>query len=312
MNDRVKRKKFLLWCFLLLGGVLVGLPVLCIYPVYRQECLNHNLTAAITRNDTSAALAALKLGADPNSRDISDLPLTFREQLQHYIDRIFLRKTVPEDKTRLTALLLIVDCTRDNNSLEDNITLVRALLDAGADPNITDEYGMTALAHSIRSRFPLISHLLIDRSAKNRRAMDMAVSFDDLDSLQQMLEAGWDVDALDGNGETPLLLALNSGESLRTGAAIMLIDYGANVNFQDKEGDTPLILAADGGRYPGSGEGSLEVVKSLLDKGAQVNAHNKSGGSPLIRASERLRPVIIHELLQHGASVHDDGTTALD
>jgi len=290
----------------------IAIPTGFLVREFQREEASRDLIKAIKADDTKGALDALRSGADPNCRDFSDLPLTFREQLQHLIDWMFRRKANQEDKTRLTALLLTVDCERDHNSLEDNVTLVRALLDAGADPNIADEYGMTALAHSIRSQFPLVSRLLIDRSARNTRALDMAVSFDDLDSLQQMLDAGWDVDALDENGETPLLLALNSGGRLRTDAATMLIDYGANVNFQDNERDTPLILAADGGRYPGTGEDSLDVVKSLLDKGAQVNAHNKSGESPLIRASERLRPVIVHELLQHGASVLDDGTTALD
>ena len=73
-----------------------------------------------------------------------------------------------------------------------------------------------------------------------------------------------EIDSVNKNGDTPLLLATNREFE-------ELIDYfichGADVNHQNNDGDTPIIRAA----Y----QGNLPIVKFLVQSGADYRHENK-------------------------------------
>jgi ankyrin repeat protein len=75
--------------------------------------------------------------------------------------------------------------------------------------------------------------------------------------VRLMLDAGADVDARDGSGNTPLIA---SAADDRIKIVQLLIDRGADVNARNRDGDTPLTNAACWG--------AERVTKLLLARGA--------------------------------------------
>ena len=83
------------------------------------------------------------------------------------------------------------------------------------------------------------------------------------DHLRSMVAGGVDVDGTDGAGNTPLLLACNSGD---TTMVYLLVGLGADVNHKNDEGYTPLdrVLASD-----------PELVSFLRLRGAMLSKELK-------------------------------------
>jgi ankyrin repeat protein len=109
-------------------------------------------------------------------------------------------------------------------------------------------------------------------------------------ATRYLLDAGAAVDAVDEQGQTPLLLAVWAGHS---GVAKVLIEHGANFKLRTRgECATPLHLAADGGH--------LETVELLLEKGAEVNAVDAKGWTALHDASSKGHNKVVKLLLSHG------------
>ena len=154
---------------------------------------------------------------------------------------------------------------------------VRSCLEAGGDPNLTVEHGLTPL------------HVLA--LGLGVHSVAFATAF---------IDAGADLEARDQDGRTPLHSAAAAGfsELLRT-----LLESGADVHARDDRGGTPLhaaVVAGEWSTYPG-------IVSLLLDAGAEVGARDDQGRTPLHVAVERDNPGVVARLLQHGAD-----PTALD
>jgi hypothetical protein len=84
--------------------------------------------------------------------------------------------------------------------------------------------------------------------------------------VRALLDAGADVNATDGNGDTPLILSAFLGH---TDTVRLLLDRGAAINVRNNVGNTALIEAASMNR--------TEILRLLLDRRADVGAVNISG-----------------------------------
>jgi ankyrin repeat protein len=93
-----------------------------------------------------------------------------------------------------------------------------------------------------------------------QKSIWQAAAEGDVQSLQQFLEHGVDLDLYDNEYLTPLSYAANEG---RLEAVEFLLNHGAKVNEVDLRGWTPLMWAATAGH--------LEVVKRLLENGAETH-----------------------------------------
>ena len=126
-------------------------------------------------------------------------------------------------------------------------TLVKILLDAGADPNITDKYGDLSLHSAI-------------------------CGYCSKDTLHELIDHGAHVNAANNNGETAILLAAcgAQGETVR-----LLLIARADPNIANADGDTCL----HGAVYADCSE---EILQDLIVYGSDVNAVNKSGRTPLL------------------------------
>ena len=126
-----------------------------------------------------------------------------------------------------------------------------------------------------------------------------AIGRADETEVRALLAEGADVDALDAEGRTPLLIMAGrqrweTAQHLKITS--LLLEYGAEVNATDQHGHTPLMLAAKWGR--------IGTVKILKQHGAEINAVCDYGHTPLILAAGNGHAKVVKFLLQHEANVN--------
>ena len=121
---------------------------------------------------------------------------------------------------------------------------------------------------------------------------------------RHLLEAGADLEARAGNGETPLHVAAAVGNA---GAVAALANQGADLEALGRDGLTPLHRAA--------ALGNAEAVTTLLEAGADPNARDEYSQTPLNFAATVGNAEAVAALLEAGADPNlraVNGTTPLD
>lgn len=154
-----------------------------------------------------------------------------------------------------------------NGDLERVETLIRQ----GADLNVAQGDGMTALHWAAEERRFDIARALIDAGANvavttrlgDYTPLHIAARGGSAEIVSALLEAGADPSArTTTGGSTPLHFA---AATAREEAVAALIAHGAEVNVrEDHWGQTPLMFAASAGR--------LDTVETLIKAGADLNA----------------------------------------
>jgi ankyrin repeat protein len=146
---------------------------------------------------------------------------------------------------------------------------VRRLLEEGADVNVGQADGATALHWAAYHRDAQLAELLLKAgahpSAANREGSTplwLAASQGDATMIKTLLEGGADANEKLPLGRRPLMLAARSGHA---DAVRVLLDHGADPNASESErGTTALMQAAD--------QGHADVIAVLIEHGAAVAA----------------------------------------
>ena len=129
---------------------------------------------------------------------------------------------------------------------------MNALLELGADPNLQDAEGMTAL-------------------------MEAARAPEGFEIAKAIVEAGAAIDLFSKTGVTALSMAASGGN----GPVIaLLLQHKADVNALHEEGSTALMAAAE---MISANNGSMSIIDALLSVGADVNVARCAPG----RVSDR-------------------------
>ena len=194
---------------------------------------------------------------------------------------------------------------------------VHELIASGADLNVGDGNGVTALQHCAYYGDVSAIRLLLAHGVPlgqlGTDALRAAAFHGHWQLCQFLLEQGASVNAADPDtGETALHLALCSDDRWRYDAVIrVLLSAGADVTVRtlpDKplgsfmrdcrsKAETPLHRAA--------ACGSVETIQLLLDAGAARDNKDQHGDSPLSWASWQRRPAEILRLLCYdGFPIH--------
>ena len=124
--------------------------------------------------------------------------------------------------------------------------------------------------------------------------------------LQQALNKGADLHAVDGDGDGALHLAAYFNDSLRVFE--FLLSKGLDPNTANKDGEAPLHIAVRGKR-------PLAVIQILIDNKANVNLRDDNGATPFLTSSVYSGDIQVPlVLLEAGADPHAvdvDGDGAL-
>ena len=138
----------------------------------------------------------------------------------------------------------------------------------GAYRKVTDEEGMTLL-HALMATRIYVSGL-----------------------AQKTIQQGFDIEAIDGEGRTPLLIAVH-GENLEY--VRDLLEAGANIHAADEDGWTAMHYAAL--------TENLESAKLLAEAGASATSITNDGWTVLHEAAQRGSDSMVKFLLGKGADV---------
>ncbi len=160
-----------------------------------------------------------------------------------------------------------------NAAHSSNIDEVERLLKTGADPNVRDQWGGSAL------------HIAAGRA-------DGLV-------LEALLEYGGNPNLQNADGETPLMPAARFPyDELRSQLAIrILLRFGARPEIADKWGHTPLYAVAGNHHQPTS-------ARDLLAAGADPNKQEPAGRTPLhaaVHSESKLSADMVQALVDGGA-----------
>jgi ankyrin repeat protein len=130
--------------------------------------------------------------------------------------------------------------------------------------------------------------MITDGTAMADTELHAAAAADDAAKIKALVAAGAGIEAVDGEGRTPLLIATHANA---IAAARELIAAGANVNAKDRKSDTPFLYAG--------AEGRLEILRLILATGrANLADTNRYGGTALIPAAHHGHPDTVRELLK--------------
>ena len=257
--------------------VLAGVPVWLVARAYRQTQLDHELIAAIRKDDTPGILTALNAGADANAFADNDTAPSFRSILIDFWDRVVHKKPNAPKEFRPRALWLVV--TRhgpmnpfDPGEVPDNPIAVRALLDHGADVHYGEKEGRSVLVAAAQPKQWKTARLLVERGANvNARneegmsALHLASSMSRLDMVRLLLEHGAQVNVKDNDSMMPLHYASYLDQVAITK---LLLEHGADVNAQDDEGQTALMICGWGR--------NVAMARLLLAHGARRDLKDKN------------------------------------
>ncbi len=147
----------------------------------------------------------------------------------------------------------------------NNLDGVRAMLDAGKNPNIMTKNGDTPLMAALSAGNNEVAELLILRGA--------------------------DVTMENKNGNTALHIASHTG---RAQLVPSLIQANAEVDATNIYGDTSLMAA--------SASENIDIMDLLIEAGADVNRQNNSGHTALHVAAFEGKANAIAKLMEEGAS----------
>ena len=178
---------------------------------------------------------------------------------------------------------------------------VDAHLTRGADVDVTQADGMTALHWAAYHNAPEMVHNIVefepDIDAKTEydvTALSIACERGFADVAEVLIDAKADLESKRLGKETPLMLAARNGN-----AAIvsMLLSAGADVNAKEVKGQTALMWAA--------AAGNVEAVDALIKQDADIDhALSKSGFTAFAFAARQGKINVVERLVESGVDVN--------
>ncbi|KAK7377793.1 hypothetical protein VNO80_03225 [Phaseolus coccineus] len=164
----------------------------------------------------------------------------------------------------------------------------RLLVYAGSDVKLCNKSGETAIALSeMNKNCDLIEKVMLEYGLEKGNinacgfyALHRAARRGDLDAVTLLTSKGYDVNALDGEYFSPLMLASREGHA---SICELLISCGAHCNAKNARGETALSIARKfaGGKNDAEAVILDELARKMVLGGSCVLKHTKSGkGSP--------------------------------
>ena len=194
----------------------------------------------------------------------------------------------------------------------DDLETADLLIQAGADVNIANSFGDTALWEACNNASAAMVVKLAGAGASpnapllrtGETALMRCARTGNVEAVRALLEHGADLTVKENQkGQTALMWAI---EERHSEVARLLIERGADVKAKTKSGFTPMLVAAR--------QGDLHTGRLLVERGVDVNETGPGGLSVLLLAIDSGRDDFALFLLEKGASPNatdPDGLTPL-
>ena len=264
----MKRRLLIVFIAVFAVASLTGITVSAVRMIDARASLRVQRLKGLEPTDSEAGNASVPLSTLPKKT-----PQSTDEALKEERDLQEARALVAAEGVPLSA-------ARGGELLHEVLSFrcepsqIRYLLELGADPNVRDELGRTALVRSLWSRE--ISELLLTNGA--------------------------DIDAKDDGGRNVLLSSMRDDAGtprpVADGVTERLIDFGLDPNVRDDEGRTLLMRVCR----------DTNVMDALLKRGADIDAvmpgrspddsapEEMRGGESLLWLLSGREPALMHEL----------------
>ena len=215
---------------------------------------------------------------------------------------------------------------------EEDIEVVKALVDLGADVNIHREennplwmaanWGYEEIFNFLapfaspdlyQEAIAELRQGIIRRERRENVVLDRlttATLFRDVEAILEIIRDGFDINTITENGDTVLIAPSCWGfyEIVQ-----VLVDNGADVNFCSEDGSSTALIEAAAGlgaiKYHAflankAKHQHITVMKTLLNAGANVNASMNEGWTALIAAINSQSVEAVQLLIDYGADVN--------
>ena len=271
------------------------------------------LHVACEKGDLPTVKKVLEAGADPNVTDkLGCTPLYYACKNSHLECVSEFMAQIPDaicDLLKISnkygATPLSVRGDNDRTILhvaceKGDLSIVKKVLEAGADPNVTDRLGCTPLYYACKnSHLECIREFMIQipdvicdlmkisnkygatplsvRGDNDQTILHVACEKGDLSIVKKVLEAGADPNSLDGSTFTPLMLAVQHVDDVEAADIVaILCEFKCNINIQTSplsRSLTALHIACELGKE--------KCVEILVARGANLLVRTKYGFTPL-------------------------------
>ena len=287
------------------------------------------LHVACKKGDLPTVKKVLEAGADPNVTDrFGCTPLYYACENSHLECVREFMVQIPDVICDLMKVANIYGATPlsvrgDNDRTilhvackKGDLPTVKKVLEAGADPNVTDRFGCTPLYYAcenshlecVREFMVQIPDVICDlmkvankygttplsvRGGNDRTILHVACEKGDLPTVKKVLEAGADPNVTDRFGCTPLYYACKKShlECVREFIVQIPDDICVMMKVANKYGATPLSVRTDNDQtilHVACEKGDLIIVKKVLEAGADPNSRDGSTFTPLMLAVQHV------------------------
>ncbi len=204
-----------------------------------------------------------------------------------------------------------------------SISVIKTLLDLGADISLETDLGLTPLMYASRYLSLSVIRLLLESGANLNEYNDrlqtplmlalLADREDNLSVINYLVSNGADVNRLDDCQNTILMYLADASGSKQTCESLqkcarLLVDKGVNIDAQNIDEESALFIA--------SKNNNIDALSALIELGADVSLLNMFGESALMLAGSKSRNhSLTHKtikiLLENGADVSAQGPAGL-
>ena len=191
----------------------------------------------------------------------------------------------------------------------DQLEVVKYLIDNGVDVHIADIDYYTPLTHACRCHFVemvrlLVAHGIDPNASDSLRVLPLQASLLYLDVPSVLLEAGADPNIHFADGSTALLDVIKSRRGHPFELTLLLLQHGADPNLAHAEtGFTPLMASA----YTAS----IDLIRLLLEYEADVTQVDREGKSVLEMLGNNLRYTEVVKLCKQYIDINRQGAKLL-
>ncbi len=127
--------------------------------------------------------------------------------------------------------------------------------------------------------------------------LHIAASGENLAIIKLLIEAGIDINAKGGGGDTALIHAITAPNNL-TAIINFLLEKGADLNIKNDEGDTALIVAIEVCTYGNNRIHMQQIIKALIFHGANLDVTNIDGKNIMEIAEKKELEEMIEDIVK--------------